>query len=161
MQSPSNSVFPTVALALAFNKYKYMDLTNQLNNYNEIYNMNKNASDVNQSEVQRLQSFDESLKSKVMKLKQEYLLKDHDIHSLNFWINVTVFSMIFGCLALLLIAFHTKGVRGGTAMFSNKAAVAIICVLAAFYLAGLLLALATKVRRRNYAYDQFYWKPMS
>ena len=103
----NQSAFESTSFAIASNKAIYFDLTNQLNNYNEIYNMNKYVSDVNKSELSKISSFNDSLNTQNLKLKQQYLLKDYAINNRKFWINIMLFTIIMSGIALCIIAFYS------------------------------------------------------
>jgi hypothetical protein len=162
---PSDTISTTLTLdstgfLQAAQKLQYLDLTHQLNNYNEIYNMNKYVSNVNSSEMQRLAGFNENLKSKVLKLKQDYMLYDVSMKKFHFWTNILYFTIVMTCLVFFAIAFHTKGAPEGGFTISKTIVIIIICGLALFYIAVVIFSLSAYVRRRKQFYNQFYWKPM-
>jgi amino acid transporter len=154
----TDSAFPSIAYPLSFNKIKYLDLTNQLNNYNEIYNMNQYVSNVNKSELDKISSFNESLKTKVLKLKQDYLLKDFAVYNYAFWANIMYFTIIASGVALAIIAFYNQNSESETAILSKRLTIIIIVALSLIYLVSIFIAFSAKVIRRKYAWNQFYWK---
>ena len=52
-------------------RFEYMDMTHKLNDYNEIYNVNKHIDKSTDEEMGRLLAIHNSLKIKILKLKQQ------------------------------------------------------------------------------------------
>lgn len=154
------STLDSTGYAQAAQRYKYLDLTHQLNNYNEIYNMNKYVSNVNDGELTRLAGFNENIKSKVLKLKQDYMLYDVSMKSIGFWTSILYFTLVMTCLVFFAIAFHSREVPEGAFTISKTIVIIIICVLALIYVLIVIFSLAGHVKRRKYFYDQYYWKSM-
>jgi hypothetical protein len=159
------SVYNSLSLPLEYNKVNYLDITNQLNNYNEIYNMNKYAESVNQIEYDHISTLDANLKTKLYKLKQEYFLVDYANHNMVFWTNVLYFSVCFTCLTLITIAvfnssFLVEILKDNESLKGKKDILfyVVIAVLATIYLVVIMVVLAKKVMRRKYAWDQYYYK---
>lgn len=155
---PTESSFPDIAYRLSFNKIKYLDQTNQLNNYNEIYNMNQYVSNINKSELDKITSFNESLKTKVLTLKQNYLLKDFAVYNYAFWTNAMYFSIIMSGIAIAIIAFYNKNSSLASPPLSKTMTIIIIMILSIIYIIGMIIALGVKANRRKYAWNQFYFK---
>lgn len=154
------STLDSTGYAQAAQRYKYLDLTHQLNNYNEIYNMNKYVSNVNNGELTRLSSFNENIKSKVLKLKQDYMLYDVSMKTTSFWTGILYFTIVMTCLVFFAIAFHSREVPEGAFTISKTIVIIIICALAAIYIVIVIFSLSGYVKRRKYFYDQYYWKSM-
>jgi hypothetical protein len=148
----TDSAFSTIAYPLSFNKLKYIDLTNQLNNYNEIYNMNQYVSNINKSELDKIVSFNENLKTKILKLKQEYLLKDFAMYNYIFWSNIMYFTIIITGIVLAIIAITD------IPFLSKNVKIIIMSVIGFLYLLVLMILLGVKLMRRKYSWNQFYWK---
>lgn len=160
MSSDPSTTLDSTGFNQAIQKYKYLDLTHQLNNYNEIYNMNKYVSNVNTTELDRLAGFNENIKSKVLKLKQDYMLYDTSMKRLSFWTNILYFTIVMVCLVFFAIAFHSKGAPEGGFTISKMVVIIIICALALVYILVVIFSLSSYVKRRKYFYDQYYWKSM-
>lgn len=154
------STLDSTGYAQAAQRYKYLDLTHQLNNYNEIYNMNKYVSNVNSGELARLSSFNENIKSKVLKLKQDYMLYDVSMKTTSFWTGILYFTVVMTCLVFFAIAFHSREVPEGAFTISKTIVIIIICALALVYVIIVIFSLSRYVKRRKYFYDQYYWKSM-
>ena len=104
---PSN--FNLISMPLEYNRLNFLDLTNQMNNYNEIYNMNTYAENINNSQYDKIASLDATLKTQLYKLKQQYFLVDYSNHNLSFWKNILYFTLCMMCLTFIIIAlFNSK-----------------------------------------------------
>lgn len=140
--------------SLQSNKILYLDLTHKLNDYNEIYNLNTYLDGANSSELERLSYTNETLKTRLLKLKQEYLLEDRGVKAFTFKSNVLYFTAIVVSIVLCLAAVY---VQGGTGGLSGKMAVIISVVIIVIYFLILLFVVKANIERRYYAYDQYYW----
>ena len=78
--------------SLQSNKILYLDLTHKLNDYNEIYNLNTYLDGANSTELERLSYTNETLKTRLLKLKQEYLLEDRGVKAYTFRSNILYFT---------------------------------------------------------------------
>ena len=121
--------------SLQSNKILYLDLTHKLNDYNEIYNLNTYLDGANTSELERLSYTNETLKTRLLKLKQEYLLEDRGVKAYTFRSNVLYFTSIIVSIVLCLAAVY---VEGGTGGLSAKMAVMISIGLIVVYFIILL-----------------------
>lgn len=143
---------------LESNKNSYLENTHRLNDYNEIYNLNSHLQKSNTLEISRLQSTDNILKSKVLKLKQEYLLLGHDTKVYHFRMNVMYFSaMVLGILFVIAAAFMVPRAPPLKPMITGKIAIWSSCIIAIVYLIIILLVVKAHANRRAYSYNQFYW----
>lgn len=86
------------------NKDQYLDLTHQLNNYNEIYNVNFYLKNMNSLEYERLERANENLKAKVLKMKQEYMLLDYGKHENNMRANIMYTTLIVASIIFIVCA---------------------------------------------------------
>lgn len=133
-------------------RIKYLDITTKLNDYNEIENLNKHMNSANDQELNKLRSFNNQLKTKLLKAKQSYMLMDYGIHEYNMINNILGFTIIMVCLALFIVSRTAK---------ENKKILVWICMgLALFYLMVVLVVLKSNSSRRTYAWSQWYWSPM-
>ena len=137
---------------LTTNKNKYLDLTHKLNDYNEIDNLNRILLTISDIEKTKLSDMDNNVRSRLLKMKQEYLLKEASIQKYNFIVNmlyftIVVFSFIFFALAAFVQNMIQKGVT-----------IAISIVLSVLYLFVVLVAVRVNANRRSSAWNQFYWQ---
>lgn len=133
-------------------RIKYLDITTKLNDYNEIENLNKHMNSANDQELSKLRTFNNQLKTKLLKAKQAYMLMDYGIHEYDMINNILGFTIIMICLALFIVSRTAK---------ENKKMLVWICMgLALFYLIVVLVVLKSNSSRRTYAWSQWYWSPM-
>ncbi len=137
---------------LKSSKIKYLDSTNKLNNYNEIYNLNNHLLSTHNQELDSLVTANNQIKTKLMKMKQDYLLQEYAIHEYNMYSNILSFSILIACVAIFFVARATV---------ENQRKLIYICGgLAVFYLIVVFIVLASNINRRKYAWNQWYWNPM-
>lgn len=152
----STSAFGSILPSINYNQVRYKDNTNQLNNFNEIYNMNTYVSNINKSEIDRINDYNRTLNTRILQLKQDYLLKEYRVHNYQFWYNVMYFTIVMSGIALAIMAFYLTNKEA----MSFTIVLVILGVLSVFYLIVLLSVLSIKIIRRNTSWNQFYWKSM-
>lgn len=133
-------------------RIKYLDITTKLNDYNEIENLNKHMMSANTQELDKLRTFNNQLKTKLLKAKQNYMLMDYGIHEYDLINNLLGFTIIMVCLTLFIVSRTSP---------ENKKMLVWICMgLALFYMIVVLIVLKQNSSRRTYAWSQWYWSPM-
>lgn len=132
----------------------FKDLTHQLNNYNEIYNLNSHLQEAGDSEYQRLFKTNEILKSKIMSLKQEYMLNEWRISYMNMKNNLIYYSIIMIGLIMAFVGMFLKQ------MIPLNILVIIVSVLALIYILAVVLVVKSNSKRRNDNWSQYYWMAM-
>jgi len=156
-----DTVFHQLALPIQHNKAKYLDLTNQLNNYNEIYNMNKFVDTMNRNEYEQIYPLDQNLKTTLHKLKQENFFLTFSNNNLSTWTNIIYFTICMACIALMGISFFTfsKIMSSNPFLVQNKGMIFYVAlgVLSVIYLLVLMIVLSKKLMRRNNSWDEFNW----
>lgn len=131
---------------------KYLDITTKLNDYNEIENLNKHMMSANDQELIKLHTFNNQLKTKLLKAKQSYMLMDYGIHEYDMINNILGFTIVVVCLALFIVSRTSA---------ENKKMLVWICMgIALFYLIVVLVILKQNSSRRTYAWSQWYWSPV-
>lgn len=133
-------------------KNDYIDLTHQLNNYNEIYNLNVYLQKLHSVELDQITSTDQQMKTASLKTKQQYLLLDYAIKDMQIRINIMYFTLIMVCFILILSGLFILNRIG------RKTLTVVIGVLLLIW--ALIVYVVSKVNsnRRKYAFDQYYWK---
>jgi len=136
-------------------KNKYLDYTHRLNDYNEIYNLNHYLSDSTQMDLDRLNSINETLKTRVLRMKQEYLMYEFGLNQYTFRVNLLYFLII--CLSIVLFS---------VTMFSEQrmplmTTIIIASVVLLVCLIVVLWAVIANKSRRSYAYNQYYWQEVA
>ena len=145
----TNSTFEISPDNLNSSKIEFLDITTKLNDYNEINSLNDHLLTSNTQELERLQTFNNQVKTKLMKAKQSYLLTDYGIHEYRLNNNLLLFSTFMVCIAVLIV----------TSIKSKTAAIWACVGLAVFYLIVIMMILSSNVKRRKYAWNQWYWDP--
>lgn len=141
------SIDPT---ALNVNAVKYLDTTHKLNDYNEIYNLNQHLLDVNTLEEDKLVGFNNQIVTKLMKMKQNYLLTDYAINEFSMYSNILAFTIIIVAFMLVFVAKST----------STDFMIKVCIGFGIFYLLVLMIILKSNANRRKYAWTQYYWDPI-
>ena len=144
----------TVEDNLTSNKNAYMDLTHQLNNYNEVYNVNFYLNNLNNVELDRLQNMEGNIRAKVLKMKQEYLLMDFAINEHRLRSNIIYIGFIVMAVVFLIASFYSSGSMKGSIAFT------IIFVIILLYMLIALFFVYANSHRRRYAWEQYYWNEM-
>ena len=126
--------------SLQSNKILYLDLTHKLNDYNEIYNLNTYLDGANSTELERLSYTNETLKTRLLKLKQEYLLEDSGVKAYTFRSNILYFTAIILSIVLCLTAVYVEGGNGGlSAKWAIIISIGIIVIYFIILLVGKLI----------------------
>lgn len=133
------------------NKIKYLDLTHKLNDYNEIYNVNSYIQENNNMELDRLNSSNNTIKTRILRMKQEYLLNDQSIKEFNFRKNILYFTIVIICIILSIVALYVQDKINIKLTMIASGSISII------YLFILIFVINVNVNRRSYAYNQYYW----
>jgi hypothetical protein len=132
----------------------FKDLTHQLNNYNEIFNLNLYLQNSGIQERNRLSKTNETLKSKIMKLKQQYVLEEWKKSYMQLKINLVYYAIIIISVILIFVGLYlNKAVSLGVA-------IGVTIALSVFFILSVILIVKANSNRRNLFWDQFYWSPM-
>jgi hypothetical protein len=133
-------------------KNQFLDITNKLNDYNEIDNLNNHLLSANNSELSKLTTYNNQLKTKLMKMKQDYMLMDYSIYEMNMYNNIIIFTIVVMCFLFFIVAKIDP---------DSRKLLIIICTLTGlFYLIVLIIMLTKSVNRRKYSWNQWYFSPV-
>lgn len=146
----------TIQEAMESNKDTYLDLTHQLNNYNEIYNVNFYLKNMNTIEQDRLAAINQNVKSKVLRMKQDYMMMEYGVHEYRMRSNI-----MYATIVVTAIVFIIWGmvIRVPPAL-SQSSAVMYSLVIGVLYMALVIFLLMSNAKRRRYAWNQYYWADM-
>lgn len=86
----------------------FKDLTHQLNNYNEIFNLNMYLQKLGSTESTRLTKINETLKSKILGYKQEFLMLERDTEYMKLKNNLLYLSAVVICIIMILTGLYLK-----------------------------------------------------
>jgi hypothetical protein len=127
-------------------------MTHKLNDYNEIYNVNSYLQGANSQDLQRLAGVNDTLRTRILRLKQEYMLYDHGINEFGFRINIVYFTGVIVCIVLFMAAlFQQDRLSGRLALTISTGLFVVYCLI-------VLLVVKSNADRRKYSYHQYYWK---
>lgn len=146
--------FASIDTALNNNRTTYLDLTHQLNNYNEIYNLNFYLKNMNTLELDKMNKANQNIRAKVLRMKQEYLLMDYGIHEHKMRANILYTTLVVATVIFCVTAFFVKG------SMDKNTVIMISIVIGVLYLVIMLFILSANAKRRKYAWDQYYWSEM-
>lgn len=130
---------------------EYLENTHQYNNYNEIANVNQYMKNSQVSEQQRMQAMNENLKSRVLKVKQEYMILDYQKNATKLRSNIMMFSSVMIALIFVVAGIFMLGFIGRTLMFI------IVAILTAIFLFITIVFVKANSSRRTSSWNQYYW----
>lgn len=139
-------------LAIETEKTNFKDLTHQLNNYNEIFNLNSYLAEQGKSEEIRLMKTNETLKSQVLQMKQTYLGHEYKKNFLDMKSNIVFLTIVTFALMFVLVGLHMKQKLATNWMFVG------IGVLAVVYLILVISIVRRNAQRRKLNWSQYYWQ---
>lgn len=132
----------------------FLDLTHQLNNYNEIFNLNMYLKNNGTEEQSRLFRMNESLKSKMLQAKQEYVMQDYAISRKALECKILYFAIIVTAIVLILTGLFLR--QNLTLVIFGAVSAGLIIV----YIIGVVFAVKNNSDRKKTSWDQYYWMPM-
>lgn len=133
-------------------KNTYLDHTHRLNDYNEIYNLNSYLSNATHNDLERIQSINNTIKTRVMQAKQEYMMYEHGASQYRFRVNLLYFLLICVSLVLFCVTMHSEQRLDLKWTIIITSTILIVCLITIW------VAVIANKARRNYAYNQFYWQ---
>ena len=139
---------------LDINKDKYLDLTHQLNNYNEIYNVNFYLDNLNSVEQDKLDRTNNNIKSKILRMKQEYMLLDYSEKENKMRANIMYWTIIISSILFVLGSLYSLNKLSQNMLILYGLLILIV------YFCLILFFLYRQSKRRKYAYNQYYWSEM-
>lgn len=139
---------------IADEKNKFKDLTHQLSNYNEIFNLNTYLIQSGKEEQIRLQTTNEMMKGKIMKIKQEYVFQYWKIEFMKLK-NKLMYFCIFVTSILLIVAglFLKKTIE-------LKLMIIIAVVVSLLFIIVVIMSVKSNSDRKNIVWDQYYFPAM-
>lgn len=135
-------------------KMKFKNLTHELNNYNEIFNLNTYMVNSSSRDKAKLEKTNEVLKGKILKLKQEFVLQEWKMSYLGLKNNLMYFSIIVVSLILVIAGLFLKKTLTLPLTAISTSVISVIFILA------VVLVVKYNSDRRNLLWDQYYFAPM-
>ena len=155
MSQNTNSIdLATINNEIAQSSRNYMDLTHQLNNYNEINNTNLQLKRIQSKEKENLDNIGNVVKSASLKTKQEYMLTEYGIEIYRLRNNLMIFTLIVLCGILALCAMFAKG------NLSKDKTIGFVILILVTWALIIYIVIKRNSNRRKYAWNQQYWKQM-
>jgi uncharacterized membrane protein len=136
------------------NRKKYLDNTHYLNDYNEIYNTNTYLDDKTSTEVQRLDQIYGRMRSTLLRIKQEYMLKKFAISEINFHSYVLFVIALFIFTFIIMLTMYIENKLSHGILFST---VVITCII---LLAIIIMVVLANNQRKETNWNQYYWDPI-
>jgi len=135
-------------------KSKYIDLTLQLKNYNEINNTNLHIQRIQNNELNNLNTMGAKVKSTSLKTKQEYMLTEYATQLYRLRCNIMLFTILVICGVLALCALFATSKVNKNVLIGTVITTLILWALIVYF------TLKRNSKRRKYAWNQYYWKAM-
>ena len=129
----------------------YLKLTDTMNNYNEINNLNNYLGGMNSTEKQQLSAYSNIIRSKILKLKQEYLLNDYGINEYKMRTLIINFSIVAVSATLIFVSLFRDGKITGKKLGYISLGIAIS------YLIIVLSIVLSNRNRRKYDWSTYYF----
>lgn len=151
-------------LAIETEKTNFKDLTHQLNNYNELFNLNAYMASQNNTEGNRLAKTNETLKSQVLRMKQLFLSNDYQQHLYRMKTNIVLGTVIAFAIMFVIVGLHMKKTvfsRSATPVVSRNTMFIGVSVAAIVYFMFVIAMVRRNAQRRKLNWGQFYWQNMS
>jgi uncharacterized membrane protein len=134
----------------------YLDLTDKINNFNEISNVNDYLHSMNNVELDKLNTFNSVIRSKLLKLKQEYMLNEFGIHEYTMRNNIILVSIIIAGFALVAVARYATD----STQFTSRYLMITCLILGIIYLIITLIIILRNRNRRKYDWNMYYFDPV-
>jgi len=119
-------------------KKNFVLWTHKLNDYNEIYSLNKYLDGANGKELDKMSKYSNNIRSKLQSLKQSYFGFDYGIHNVDMRINIAILTTFVVCLCLTTVASKIMG---------TNVTVIVTMTILSVYLLFLILYLKSQSRR--------------
>lgn len=130
----------------------FQDMTHQLNNYNEIHSLNTYLNNQSTDELARMNTTNEALKSRILKLRQYYMTLDYKKNLNKMKADIMLISVIGFAFMFIVAGLHMKGTIPRNFMFIGLGVVTLLYVIV------ILSIVQTNAQRRKSNWTQFYWQ---
>ena len=132
----------------------YRNNTFNLNNYNEIYSTNKYLDKATSEEKNRLSNSLNQLRSSLLKMRQDYLIKKATVEEYKVRISILQWTIIAVCAMFLLFGLTLQQKLGRNLL--TIIAVGVIVV----YAGVVALVVKSNSYRFDTNWDMYYWGPV-
>ena len=132
----------------------YRNVTHQFNNYNEIFNLNMYLKNSSTQDMERLEKTNDMLKSRVIKLKQQYISQERDYNFMGLKNGLMYYTIIVCCFMLIMVGVFLLEMIGLTPL------VIIVIIVSVIFILSVIFIIKNNSTRKNLSWDQYYWEPM-
>ena len=150
--SNSTSSFTT---NVASNLKTYRNNTFNLNNFNEIYSTNRYLDKATTEEKNRLSESLNRLKSSLMKMRQEYLVKKYTIEEYTVRVHILQWTVIAVCALFILLGLVLNQTLGPKLLQIIAGGVIFVYAVIVYVI----------IKQNSYRFDNnwdmFYWGPIA
>jgi Flp pilus assembly protein TadB len=140
---------------VANNLKTYRNNTFNLNNFNEIYSTNRYLDKATTEEKNRLSESLNRLKSSLMKMRQEYLVKKYTIEEYTVRVRVLQWTVIAICALFILLGLVLNQTLGPKLLMIIASAVIFVYAVIVYVI----------IKQNSYRFDNnwdmFYWGPIT
>jgi ABC-type transport system involved in cytochrome bd biosynthesis fused ATPase/permease subunit len=134
-------------------KDNYFMNTHFLNDFNEVHNTNNYLNEKSTVENERLQSTHDRMRSQLLKMKQEMLMKNYATTDFAVKSNLLYTALVVACFILILVILFTKEMLG-----RNMLIMITLIVLVAFTTLVFFVVKANAYRVDT-NWDMYHWGP--
>jgi hypothetical protein len=145
-----------IATNTSIGQYKDMYMTNThfLNDYNEVYNTNDYLDKTTNMEGQRLEGVYDRLRSTVLRLKQEMLLKKFNVEDFKMKNNIMAAAIALVSFMLIMLISYSKDKVGPNLLTMITLSLSSVFILIVYVI----------VKNNSYRvetnWNQYYWGPI-
>lgn len=125
-----------------------------LNDYNEVYNVNKHLQETSSYEREKLENILDRLRSTLLRIKQEYLLKKYSVSEYSLKNNILHATIVIVCILLALFIYYVQD-KLGPKLLSIIVSITIVVFVLIVY-----LIIKSSSFRVETNWDMYYWGPV-
>jgi cytochrome c oxidase subunit IV len=125
-----------------------------LNQYNEIYSTNKYIEKTASAEKQKLEDTFNRLRSTLLRLKQEYLMKKFSVEEYSVRVNILHITLVLVCIMFILFILYIQNQLGAKLL-----QMILIPTIIVFVLLVILIVKSNSYRVET-NWDKYYWGPI-
>lgn len=130
---------------------KYVDVSNRLNDFNEIYNTNKYIKKELTKADRELEHKEKQLKSMIYITKQKSQMYDYERNKLNFYRNLFLVSCFVIVELLVMVAVHLNGLTSAKWLYTT------VGISVAAYLLVVYIIVYSNSYRSHQDWNKFVW----
>ena len=137
---------------LNLQKDKFLENTERLNNYNEIYNINSYVKEAKKVEKGSLKEMNDNLHTRILDLKHKYMLNERNTLMYRFRIHMLWNTALIICILLYFINQYSSGVMSLNTLLIASLILLLIYFPIAFWV------IYNQTYRRKTDFHRVYWE---